>query len=336
MLYKRGKRYWTRFTTRGREIRVSTGTDRKALAEEFERRLRDQLYRENELGEVQHTWEEATERWLKEKAHKRSIGRDRQAFAACVPYLAGKAVVEIDTELIGQVREHLASSRAPGTVNRLMAVLRGVLGACVKWGWLNNAPKFERLYVEKHDPRFISHDQFQHLAAELPLHLSRMARFAVATGLRWSNISGLKWEMVDLERGVAHIPSGQTKSRRAIPVPLSNNAGAVLIELELDGSPRSGYVFTDHLGRAPIGSPKTAWAKACKRAGIPGFRFHDLRHTWAAWHTMNGTPPVILKELGGWSSLAMVERYSALNPGHLGEWADNTSRTKSGTQGSEK
>jgi integrase len=334
MLYKRGKNWWVRFTIRGREVRVTSGTDRKALAEEFERRLRDQIYREIDLGEVRHTWEEAKERWLKEKAHKRSIDRDRQAFAAIDHHLSGKDVTEIETEVLGRIRERLAVGRAPGTVNRLMAVLRGVLGACVKWGWLSSVPKVEAMHVEKHDPRFINHEQFQLLESELPPHLSRMARFAVATGLRWSNVSGLKWEMVDLDRGVAHIPGGETKNRKAIPVPLSGDARRVIQSIGVGVS--DGYVFRDHLGRAPIGSPKTAWAKACKRAGIPGFRFHDLRHTWAAWHTMNGTPPVILKELGGWSSLAMVERYSALNPGHLSEWADNNSRTKNGTEGSGK
>lgn len=348
MLYKRSRKagspWWVRFTLKGREIRVTSGTTSKTLAEEFERRLREQLWREIELGEVQHSWEEAKERWFKEKGHKRSIDRDREAFAVLEladVSLRGSAVVDIDQERVRRLLERIHDGRRAGTVNRIAAALRGILNACVKWGWLSAAPKFERIYIEKHDPRFITADQFQHLASELPEHLSRMARFSVATGLRWSNVSGLRWEMVDLERGVAHIPSGETKTRRAIAVPLSGDAKAVLEsvrQMDAMGSAASSapYVFKDHLGRAPIGSPKTAWAKACKRAGIPGFRWHDLRHTWAAWHTMNGTPPVILKELGGWSSLAMVERYSALNPGHLSDWADNTSRTKSGTSTEEK
>lgn len=334
MLYKRGKKYWTRFTIKGREVRVSTGTDRKTLAEEFERRLREQIYREIELGDIHHTWEEATERWLKEKAHKRSIDRDRQAFSAVDPYLSGRALFEIDRDALQRLQSALSEGRAPATVNRLMAVVRSVLGLSAKWEWLAAVPKVEAQHVEKHDPRWITQEQFETLAGNLPAHLARMARFAVSTGLRWSNVSGLRWSMVDLERGVAFIPSGETKARKAIPVPLSSNAKGLLDSIERDAA--VDFVFRDHRGRAPIGSPKTAWAKACKRAGLQGFRFHDLRHTWAAWHTMNGTPPVILKELGGWSSLAMVERYSALNPGHLSEWADNTSRTKSGTEQEEK
>jgi integrase len=337
MLYKRGKNWWVRFTIRGREIRVTSGTDRKTLAEEFERRLREQIWRETELGEIQHTWEEATERWLKEKAHKRSLNRDRQAFQAVDPYLRGKALVEIDSETLQGCAGGLRKDRAPGTVNRIMAAVRGVLSACVKWGWLSAVPKVEVQHVERHDPRFITHDQFQTLAGHLPPHLARMARFAVSTGLRWSNVSRLRWELVDLERSVAYVPGGETKSGKPIPVPLSGDARAILDGLaqeraEEGTSQADGFVFRDHKGRAPIGSPKTAWGKAVKRAGLEGFRFHDLRHTWAAWHTMNGTPAIVLKTLGGWSSLSMVERYAALNPGHLSEWADNSSRTKNGTQ----
>jgi integrase len=337
MLYKRGKNWWVRFTIRGREIRVTSGTDRKTLAEEFERRLREQIWRETELGEIQHTWEEATERWLKEKAHKRSLARDRQAFAAVDPDLRGKAVVEIDSELLQRILNRIAAGRSPGTVNRIMAAVRGVLSACVKWGWLSAVPKVEAQHVERTDPRFISHEQFGKLVDELPPHLAKMARFAVATGLRWANISGLQWSMLDLDRGVAYIPGGETKNRKPIPVPLSADAKSILGRLSEEGRGSSGkaisgYVFRDHLGRAPVGSPKTAWGKAVKRAGLQGFRFHDLRHTWAAWHTMSGTPPIVLKALGGWSSLSMVERYAALNPGHLSEWADNSSRTKKGTE----
>jgi integrase len=333
MLYKRGKNWWVRFTIRGREIRVTSGTDRKTLAEEFERRLREQIWRETELGDIQHTWEEATERWLKEKAHKRSLRRDRQAFDAVGPDLNGKALHEIDQDTLSGVAERISVDRSPGTVNRLMAAVRGVLAASRSWGWLTVVPKVEAQHVERTDPRFISHEQFGKLVAELPPHLAKMARFAVATGLRWANISGLHWSMLDLDRGVAYIPGGETKNRKPIPVPLSGDARAVLAEVAQGTGREAGedFVFRDHKGRAPIGSPKTAWGKAVKRAGLQGFRFHDLRHTWAAWHTMSGTPPIVLKALGGWSSLSMVERYAALNPGHLSEWADNSSRTKKGT-----
>jgi integrase len=47
-----------------------------------------------------------------------------------------------------------------------------------------------------------------------------------------------------------------------------------------------------------------------ERAGIKDFRFHDLRHTWASWHRQAGTSCDELKDLGGWKSRQMVDRYA--------------------------
>lgn len=58
--------------------------------------------------------------------------------------------------------------------------------------------------------------------------------------------------------------------------------------------------------------------------GLPGFRFHDLRHTWASWQVQAETPLSHLQELGGWASFSMVQRYAHLSPGHLRQYADRT------------
>ena len=46
------------------------------------------------------------------------------------------------------------------------------------------------------------------------------------------------------------------------------------------------------------------------RAGLKDFRFHDLRHTWASFHRQAGTSCDELKDLGGWKSRVMVDRYA--------------------------
>ena len=40
--------------------------------------------------------------------------------------------------------------------------------------------------------------------------------------------------------------------------------------------------------------------------------FHNLRHTWASWHVRAGTPLMVLKELGGWEHIEMVQKYAHL------------------------
>src|SRR5690242_21878551 len=61
----------------------------------------------------------------------------------------------------------------------------------------------------------------------------------------------------------------------------------------------------------------SAWHTACEKAGITDFRFHDLRHTWASWHRQAGTSCDELKDLGGWKSRVMVDRYAKFATEHL-------------------
>lgn len=303
MLYKRGRKWWVRFTARGREIRVTSGTDRRDLAEEFEQRLREAIWREKALGQEVHTWEEACDRWFQEKSGKRSIERDHQAVAKLGLTGVLDDVRQVDR---GKARE--------------WATARSILNAAVGWGWLDKAPRIKINAPPKQDPRWITGEQFDALVAELPTHARPIACFAVFTGARSANVFRLKWEDVDLERGVFRVVATEAKGGKSLGIALSKNAQKVLSRQR---GKHAIYVFTDQRGRAPIRSIKTTWTKAVKRAGLEGFRFHDLRHTWAAWHVLNGTPPIQLKELGGWQSLAMVERYGALNPAHLAEWAGN-------------
>jgi len=65
------------------------------------------------------------------------------------------------------------------------------------------------------------------------------------------------------------------------------------------------------------GHIKTAFRGACRRAGIEDFTPHDCRHTWATWTYAETRDLRALMQLGGWKSLAMVERYTHVNPDHL-------------------
>jgi len=215
----------------------------------------------------------------------------------------------------------LGRNVSAGTVNRVIGVLKAVLNAAVEWEWIDRVPRTKKTKIVSRRIRWLTLAEAERLLGELPTHLSDMAQFSLETGLRRSNVTGLQWSQVDLVRRVAWIHPDQAKARKAITVPLSDTAIAVLRRQR--GKKRkpecveSVFVYR---GKQVYQTVNTAWREACKRAGIRDFRWHDLRHTWASWHVQRGTPLQVLKELGGWETLEMVQRYAHLSADHLARW----------------
>jgi integrase len=79
--------------------------------------------------------------------------------------------------------------------------------------------------------------------------------------------------------------------------------------------PQYPQVFLGRTGK-PVKDCRTAFENAVKRAGITDFTFHDLRHTFASHHAMNGTDLLTLKELLGHKTLQMTMRYAHLSQQH--------------------
>jgi integrase len=321
-LYKRNgsPHYWCRFTLGGRRIQQSTGTGDRKEAEEYEHRLQGRIWRETRLGERTGTWAQAVEKWDKERVARESTRhRDKEITDWFSQVMERLPLSSINSDVIDAARKKLAEDRAPSTVNRYMAVLRAVLRAAVAWGWIKHVPRVVITTLKEAEPRFITREQFANLLAALPPHMRPVAEFAVLTGLRTANIRELVWSRVSLEKAHVWIPAQSTKGGRAIGIALSDDAVRVLKGIDRIEGQDFVFLYEGVPMRQSFG--KRTWRKACKKAGLEGLRFHDLRHTWASWLMQAGAPAYAIQALGGWASPKMVERYAHLSPEHLKQYA---------------
>jgi len=147
--------------------------------------------------------------------------------------------------------------------------------------------------------------------------------FAACTGLRLGELLALRWSGVDLagevvivSRAMSAGQEASTKSRRARPVPLAEQATTELRALLRRG------IFTsqsDHVFCRPDGGPldrsavRSRFIRAQEAAGVRVRRFHDLRHTFGTL-AIQQFDLVSVKDMMGHSKLSTTERYLHSKP----------------------
>lgn len=317
-VYRReDSRYWWIATTlpNGKRVRQSTGTQDREEAEALLAKLKLEAFREHHFGiKRPRSWQEAVVRYLEVKSTLRSIRDVTRICRGLHPYLGTLTLDQINGDVIWSVVQgEFKKGNLPATVNRYLATLRCLLRmARDEWQWLDSVPKIRMLGGEVERDRWLTREEADRLIRFCPEHLAAVVRFALTTGCRAREILGLEWNRVDLQRKTAWI--NQTKNGTPRGVPLNRDAVAVLRE---QIGKHSLFCFTYRGEPIKRNISNHGWFTALGKAGLEDFRFHDLRHTWASWHRQSGTSCDELKDLGGWKTRSMVDRYAKFATEHL-------------------
>ncbi len=299
----------------GRRIRQSAKTESRQQAVALVAKFKAEAFKESAFGIKQRrSWQEAVVRYIALKSNLRSIEDVRRICRKLDPVLGNLRLDQINGDVVCKVIEHeQAKGNRVATVNRYLALMRCLLRtARDEWQWIDVMPKIRLLRGEVERDRWLTREEAAKLIAACPSHLAAIVRFALATGCRASEIAGLEWSRVDLQRSTAWL--NQTKNGTPRGVPLNRDAIAVL-EGQVGKHPR--FCFTYHGQPIRYELTNSAWKTACEKTKLTDLRFHDLRHTWASWHRQAGTSCDELKDLGGWKSRVMVDRYAKFGTEHL-------------------
>ncbi len=174
---------------------------------------------------------------------------------------------------------------------------------------------------------YLTDDERRRLLTAYNPHAACPVLLLAYQGMRTQEALQLDWRRVNFDARSIFLPADETKAEKARTVPMHPRVDALLFGMWCAaGRPVSGPVFLSAKGRPYAdtrgrdggrqgGNPLAqAHDTACARAGITGFRVHDLRHDWAHRMVMSGCDLRTLMDLGGWSSLRMVTRYTAGSP----------------------
>ena len=324
-LYKRKDSpfWWARFTHNGRRLQQSTGTADRVAAQQFHDKLKASLWEQDRLGvKPRRTWNDAVVRYLQETGNKATHQEDIRKLRWIDSFLRGVPLDGITRDKLAEISDAKAREATGATANRILALVRAILRkAAYEWEWMDRAPKVRMFKEQSRRVRWLTRTEADALLCTLPEHLADMVKFALHTGLRQRNVTQLEWSQIDMPKKMAWIHPDQAKAGKGIPVPLNDEAVAVL-RRRMSKQQHLVRVFT-YQGQPLRWVNNHAWKKALRRVGIENFRWHDLRHTWASWHVQAGTPLYELQQLGGWESAEMVRRYAHLAPEHLAKAAAN-------------
>ncbi len=229
------------------------------------------------------------------------------------------------TNIRGFIAQGLNSGLSPRTMNLKLSALSSYCSYLVSAGLLNSNPakrvfrpkegsKLPEFYTEGALDRYFE----ERLPEDTPFHKLRnrtMIAVMYATGMRRSEIVGLKEENLDLERKVFRVV-GKGDKLREIPIPISICEEILLylkrIKVEFPEGVDGKFFVTDK-GQAvyPAFVDKVVKEELGGLEGFSGRKSpHVLRHSIATHLLNNGADLNSIKEMLGHSSLAATQVYT--------------------------
>jgi integrase len=144
-----------------------------------------------------------------------------------------------------------------------------------------------------------------------------MPHFDYAVGPRRGELLKLEWPDVDMHQ--REFTLRKTKKGETRVVPMTPDVHAAFSELWKDRRLDTNRVFL-YKGKLRK-NPRTAFAAACRRAGIAGLRLHDLGHTASTNLRRAGVDTMTAMKIVGHKSEQMHRRYNTIQPEDLHEAA---------------
>jgi integrase len=334
-VYKRGRHWQIVIWFKGKRHRISTPSMTREGARDHETLLRSELIKYGEFislkkkqaEDAMPTLNEFFPRWMADYviAHNRPKEQKNKTGTMehhLLPVFGKFKINVIAAEHIDKYKQmKLSEGLNPKTINNHLQILHRCLTTAQEWSLLEQVPTTKQLKAPEPPWRYLSREDAEKLIAVIPEDFRRtMFLMSIKTGLRYSELSALRWEDVDFERNEVTVRRsivegniGSTKNNRIRRIPMTKDVREALEQM-----PRTdGYVFT-YNEKPVLYKTSCGWLKKfCKDAGIQNVTIHQLRHTFASHLVALGAPLLSVRQLMGHGDIKMTMRYAHLGPNEL-------------------
>jgi len=221
---------------------------------------------------------------------------------------------EISRTKVRQLHDNLGKKNGRYTANRVLQFLKTTFNFGISqemWRGENPAAGI-KLFHEAKRTRFIQQDEmprlFEALKTEENPDLVDFVLLSLSTGARKSDVTGMRWQDVQLDDNRWQVPSPKNNVPYTIALPRE----AVKILKNRQRNRVNDWVFPSHGKSGHLMGLKRRWAELLKRAGIENLRQHDLRRTFGSWQATGGASLIVIGKSLGHSSLGATAIYSQL------------------------
>lgn len=257
----------------------------------------------------------------------KEIIRGEVGFRRLLESFGGRSADSIGAAEVERWRDSLRETLSPATVNRHLTLLRAILSRGLRDGRIGSTPMTKVGWLKESNGRirYLIDDEETRLMDALPGWLKPLVMTAIHTGLRKSELLGLRWDDVDFHAGAITVREAKSGEVERVPINQTVRRGLLALRDErmrrakLTGDARA--LFGRYVFCAPGGGRmmnlNRYWYPALKGAGIEDFHFHDLRHSFCSRLVMAGVDLYRVQKLARHRSPSMTMRYAHLTPGAL-------------------
>lgn len=269
---------------------------------------------------LEDAWDDYYTRHMANKASAVSVERLWRNYISSS--LAIYPLAKIKASMISDLAQEMGQSgKAPRTIKYTLTLLKSIYRyAIANELYSGTIPNITMPKVDNQRLRFLSPEEVEKLLAEMDRRSDQwgdICRVSLFAGLRLGEIFNLKVGHVKLGAGIMHIMDAKAGTRAAFIGPHLKT----VIEKRIHNKQPNIPVFTqkngDKLKYVSQSFPKAIKALGFNH-GVDDARhkvvFHTLRHTFASWLAMKGTPLYVIAELMGHKTLEMSNRYKHLCP----------------------